>query len=339
MSTDSSSAAKANEAYLIPPEVPPLADVNCLHVEFCSFCNTSGLGGTCPLCPSQTAQLSKRVLDKELFFRLIDDLSDSVDMIKVVGHGEPTVNPHTWEMIAYAQAHGVNVFLGTNGTTLHGKNIDKFVSSDLWFLEITLDGMDEEAHHFTRPGVPFKRIMDTLEALHDLKQKGAVSTEIQVSTLASRANEDQLEDIKTFAEGMGFRHRTQLLSFGHNMLGDRQALIRKYAPTRRELFRKSEKRVFLDDYSELCISFCPFGKMAFVQGDGVVVKCCYGFEESIVLGKLDAETSFADIWFSEAHKAILRRMHAAELDFCNKSFCGRVYRKKSDGSLVLQQEA
>ena len=88
----------------------PLATPISAHIDVCSLCNFR-----CSFCFQADTKGMKEVglkrgfMDKELFFKIVDDMKefpDTIKKIKIGNHGEPTMHPDLPEMVKYARESG-----------------------------------------------------------------------------------------------------------------------------------------------------------------------------------------------------------------------------------------
>jgi len=159
---------------VIPLETPFI-----LYVDPSSACNLN-----CSFCPCGGAhkelwtpekQKSIGIMDMDLFKKIVDDCNGFMDKIKVLRlykEGEPLVNPHFAEMVAYAKES--NRFIGidttTNGTLLNPKLNREIIKAGLTRIHISVEGLSSrEYEDICGKKIDFDEFRANLKDLYDHK--------------------------------------------------------------------------------------------------------------------------------------------------------------------------
>lgn len=132
--------------------VLPLRTPFVLFIDPSDACNFK-----CNFCPTGDSSLMKKVgrplkqLDINLYKKIIDDLAEFEDKIKVIRlykDGEPLLNKHFPEMVRYAKQSGAceRVDTTTNASLLTEDLAIKIVESGLDRINISIEGMNEQQY-------------------------------------------------------------------------------------------------------------------------------------------------------------------------------------------------
>lgn len=136
-------------------EVIPLEVPYSIQIDICSACNMR-----CEFCVHsdqkavRDANIHWGMMSLELYKHIIDDIKISwvgkakIKKLKLFQIGEPLLNPHVCEMVAYAKKADVadNIEITTNATLLNKELNLKLVDAGLDILNISLNGIDEKQY-------------------------------------------------------------------------------------------------------------------------------------------------------------------------------------------------
>ncbi len=134
-------------------------------IEPTTYCNFS-----CPHCPSAHARGSHEMaappahLSAADFVRILDALP-AVYRIKLVGLGEPLLNPDFFAMVRAASRRHVRVMTTTNGSVLDAERRHHLLHCGLHGVNISIDAADPATHARLRPGSDLERIAANVAAL------------------------------------------------------------------------------------------------------------------------------------------------------------------------------
>ena len=148
------------ELPVVNPALPARADIE--PTTYCNFrcphCPTVGARGTTGEAPAR-AHLSRAG-----FTRVLDQLP-AVYRVKLVGLGEPLLNPEFFEMVRAARRRRVRVLTTTNGSLLDPERRGELLACGLTTLNISVDAADPETHTRLRPGSDLEQIAEGTAAL------------------------------------------------------------------------------------------------------------------------------------------------------------------------------
>lgn len=279
-------------------EVIPLETPMVLFVDPASACNFQ-----CTFCPTgdrpliEGTERYQGVMKLDLFKKVIDDLAGFEGRIKVLRmykDGEPFLNKHLAEMVAYAKASGRVPYIDTttNGSLLEPERVAKVIEAGLDRINISVDGMTNEQYlKFTKYEFDFDRFVQQVRWLYE--NKG--DCEIVVKIPGELISEAQREEF--------------LQTFGDHC--DR-IFIENFAPcwpnfdVEDRTGIKITKGIYEQPIGET--DTCPYIFYAMsVNADGLVSSCFLDWGRRLIVGDARKD-SLKEIWRSEAFHA-LRLQH------------------------------
>ena len=149
--------------------VIPLETPYVLQLAVASICNFK-----CGYCPCSTPHLLKKhnvqkgVMDFSLFRKIIDDLNDfpqPIKILRLVKEGEPLLNRRFADMVRYAKSKQpyVKVDTTTNATLLTPELSLDIIDAGLDKIFISLQGMNAEAYkRISGVRVDFDRLLENV---------------------------------------------------------------------------------------------------------------------------------------------------------------------------------
>ncbi len=185
-------------------EVVPLETPFVLQVDPSSLCNLR-----CRFCPTGSQDLIRKtgryqgILDYNLFKKIIDDLEEFPDPIKVLRlykEGEPLINPHFSDMIKYAKDSKkvLRVDTATNGVLLNPKLSRQIIDAGIDRINISVNGVSsEQIYKFSNVKVDFERYVDNIYDLYENRGK----CEIYIKSIKQNLSSDeQVKFFNTFGD-------------------------------------------------------------------------------------------------------------------------------------------
>ncbi len=247
-----------------------------LEVEIASKCQMR-----CPMCwTTFMKDHFKGIMKLDLYKKIIDEAaSKGVFSIKLSWRGEPLLNPNLIEMINYAKLKGIkNVAFLTNAELLTDKLTDKLLQTNLDWLSISADGVDEVYNKIRFPA----KFEETLSKVENLKKKrdsmGKSIPLIRVQSIASAIKKNP----ERFNES--WKDRVDKI----NVIADQ---IRDFEVDHNKL-----------EFDKYFICPKPFQRLA-IAHTGKVHQCIADYEGKNILGDINKET-IEDVWNGEKNKAL-----------------------------------
>ena len=305
-------------------EPPPLPTH--LQLEVTSACNLA-----CAMCLVSYRPAINRAqgaMPMELFRRLVDG-TPGLTRLTLQGLGEPLLQPHLLEMVAYAKARGIAVGFNSNAMLLTRERADRLVALGLDWLHVSLDGATAETYEGIRSRADFGRVARNLRGLQEAKRAaGATKPTIQVVFVAMRRNLHELPDLVRLVSGWGVDEvHVQGLShdFADTDPAGAYAGIRQFA--RAESLERVDPDLVADVFARARDEADRVGvhlrlpahqpaparrepgqpgcswpwDAAYVTSSGVVQPCCMVMgDDRVSMGNL-AEADLAEIWRGGAY--------------------------------------
>lgn len=250
-----------------------------VYVEPSGFCNLK-----CKFCVQKTdgKTLKKDLMSKELFLKMIDDISEfpqKIKLLRVCGNGEPLMNKNIIEMLKYAKKKNVaeKFEMITNGILLNDFLIEK-LPKFLNRLVISIEGLSPEDYWQTsRAKINFQKLIDNVENLYSKKGKCSIHIKIHNKAVSSESQKKKFLEI--------FEDKCD------------QIYIENLVP----MWPQLETDYFIDEFRwgggkvVKRLVCAQIFKGIQVQADGQVVPCCVDWKRVNILGDIN-KNSLLEIW-------------------------------------------
>lgn len=191
-------------------EALPLRTPYVIHIDPSDTCNFR-----CKFCPSGNAELMKKTkgrghgpMDLATFRRIIDELAEFEDPIRVIRlykEGEPLVNPHLAEMVAYAKASPrvLKVDTTTNASLLTHERSLALIEAGLDRLNISVEGMNAEQYlDFSGHAMDFEAFTEQIRFFYDHRQQCQVNIKINGDILTPEQEQAFYDTFGDIADGI-----------------------------------------------------------------------------------------------------------------------------------------
>ncbi|ABA88373.1 radical SAM domain iron-sulfur cluster-binding oxidoreductase [Syntrophotalea carbinolica DSM 2380] len=270
-------------------EAIPLETPFVLFVDPSNICNFR-----CKFCPNGDKKLIRETgrwqgtMDPELFHKLVDDLGEFDSPLKVLRlykEGEPFLNKHLADMVAYAKKRGVarSVDTTTNGSLLNLETIKPVLDAGIDRINISVDGLsDAQFLEFTGTRVDFDTYVNNIRRIYEIKG----DCEIYIKIVGDYLSVEEKERFfKTFGD-----------------IADK-IFIENIAPcwpdfdVKDRLDLSISKGIYDQPISE--VSTCPYIFYSLsVNSDGTVSLCFLDWARKLIVGDIRTE-SLKSIWTGE----------------------------------------
>jgi len=305
-------------------------------IEPTTFCNFR-----CPHCPTVARPAAgsgapQRVhLTLADFDRILDQLP-TVYRIKLVGLGEPLLNPEFFDMVRAARRRRMRALTTTNGSLLDADRRRELLSCGLQHLNVSVDAADPETHSRLRPGSDLEKIAEGVSAL--MRERGRRKLPVvRVWHVIQRESTPEIPALVQRCIGWGVDGllcTAKLTNFGsasmEELIGERRAVaedLRRVVPEARRLaegahfqFRCPEAPPPPRMPSDGRPCRWPWSR-TLITARGQVVPCPYSSgPEGLLLGDLLAG-DFASAW----NGAAMQRLREAIKSNRNPAFCRACY--------------
>jgi radical SAM protein with 4Fe4S-binding SPASM domain len=247
-----------------------------LEVEVASKCQMR-----CPMCwTTYLDDKMKGLMKFELYKKIIDEASgNNVFSIKLSWRGEPLLNPKLIEMINYAKEKKIkSVAFLTNAELLTENMSDKILQTDLDWVSISADGVDEIYDKIRFPA-KFQETLKKVEYLKKTRDRLKKNKPlIRVQSIASA--------VKNNAEK--FYKSWEPITDKINIIADQ---IRDYTTETEKL-----------EFDKYFICPKPFQRLA-IAHTGLVHQCIADYGGKNILGDINKQT-IMEVWNGEPNKKL-----------------------------------
>lgn len=119
-----------------------------IEIEMTNDCNLK-----CKHCHRNAMKRPVGHMELEVFRKLVDEISQyPISFLRIVGLGEPSLNPHFRQMLQYASRKGIKIEIATNGELFERFSGSEILSWDIDIIGISIDGTDKSSYEKTRIG-------------------------------------------------------------------------------------------------------------------------------------------------------------------------------------------
>jgi len=248
-----------------------------VQIESTNICNAR-----CVFCPRDQMHRRQGVMDEALFRKVADDCAAlGIRHVRLHNYGEPFVDRHLTDKIAYAKQKGIaEVGVISNGSLIDEQVARGVIDAGLDAINISVDASGREVFERTRIGLEYDKVIANIERLVRIRAELGRTHPKLILSFVRQDNSDEerafIDHWRTIADKI---HITDL----HNWAGT----LNRDSDVRYPCYRQ-------------WLTFT-------VLWDGRVSLCCADFDGRVILG--DMRTSnIRDIWESEAYRQV-RREH------------------------------
>ena len=145
-----------------------------LFVEPCISCNLSCYEACCNHENGIHFTRHNRLLDYNVYTKVIDELGPSLFRIDFFNYGESFIHPKAIDMIDYVKSRHPHVYLfcSTNGLLLNTEEkLQRLVASGIDELTFSVDGARQESYEKYRRGGDFKKVHHIMKRLVEVKKE------------------------------------------------------------------------------------------------------------------------------------------------------------------------
>lgn len=273
----------------------------------------------CPCCPTgeRTSKLGGDPLGPEVFERIAANLRlGSICHVDLYRLGEPLLNPHLCDYIAFFSKRGIVTSISVNFSARDYDTafMERLVRSGLSRVVVSVDGTTQDTYAKYRVGGDLERVLNNIRGLAQAKQRLAAETpRIVYKMLLTRHNQHQVEEARRLASELGAEF--YLPHFFHtsgNMGGEwtadgmdsqRQTCVENADPRHRTV--DTECKQLWDTLN--------------VHANGDVFPCCFCADPAHAAGNL-VRDPIGTIWNNDKMRALRRYVTDPEApapDFAN----------------------
>lgn len=248
-----------------------------VQIESTNICNAR-----CVFCPRDQMHRRQGVMDEALFRKVADDCAAlGIRHVRLHNYGEPFVDRHLTDKIAYAKQKGIaEVGVISNGSLIDEQVARGVIEAGLDAINISVDASGREVFERTRVGLEYDKVIANIERLVRIRAELGRTHPKLILSFVRQDNSDEerafIDHWRTIADKI---HITDL----HNWAGT----LNRDSDVRYPCYRQ-------------WLTFT-------VLWDGRVSLCCADFDGRVILGDLRT-SNIRDIWESETYRQV-RREH------------------------------
>ena len=314
-----------------------------LHMEVTTKCNIS-----CIMCgrlfmstDSSSAYRKKEIKYEDMrldVFERIKDILPYINILPLVGWGEPFVNPCFYEMLNKSREFGTGVNFTTNGMNLDNEDFLRaiYVNRNIFSINISFDGATEHTFNSIRRGAQYRKVIDNIVRINDLKEKYALKLpKLYFSFVAMKRNIEELCPLIDLAAKLNISaiNVTYLTVHGKTIMNESLFYHKDLANM---VFRKAKQKAhemgicltlpeyFNDENKEKIEKnksglLCDYPwRFAMIKVNGDVMPCC-AYEEPF--GNVYKE-DFTKIWNNKKFQSLRKALKCGNIPAFCKS-CNR----------------
>jgi len=303
-------------------------------LEPTTFCNFR-----CPHCPTAEDQAAARAHLSAADFRAILDQLPAVYRLKLVGLGEPLLNPEFFDLAREARRRRLRVLTTTNGSLLDAERRRDLLASGLNHVNLSIDAANPETHARLRPGSDLARIGENIAAL--LRERGRrKQPQIRVWHVLQHESVPELPDLVSLCAGWGVDGllcTAKLTNFGSASLEEIVGTRRAVAEDLQRVLPEARRRAQAANLEFRCPDAPPPPRTPadrkpcrwpwsriFISAAGEVRPCPYAAgPEGLTLGTLLGPEAkpFTEIWNGEPMQTLREQIRTRH----NPAFCRACY--------------
>ena len=264
-------------------QVVPLSTPYVVVIEPSGYCNLK-----CVFCPINDEKysnaLKKSFMDKEIFLKIINDLkqfTERIKIIRLIGNGEPLLNSNIIEMVKIIKDSNVAemVEITTNGTLLNENISLGLIDAGLDILKISVEALTKiEFKKIAKYEIDIEKYRKNIEFFYNNKKQCQVY--IKINNLAIKNKEEE----KVFFNYYGdYADNIFIENISPVWPEFDDGLKIEYESTR---FGETVKKRNVCSHIFKSIMICA---------DGEILPCCADWQRKLLLGNIKND-SILDIW-------------------------------------------
>lgn len=271
----------------------------------------------CVHCLSDSGNPGKDELSTSGCKKLIDELTFLKVFQVNIGGGEPFMREDFVDLLDYSHKMGLVTCVSTNGTVIDKSIAARLASMSMLYLQVSLDGVDEETNDSIRGKGTYKKVLNAMDALSES------GTRFSINTVLTRTNFEQLENLRALAG----EYDAELRVSRFRPSGRGKASKADLGPTadqleyfaewldRHDLVRTGDSFFCLtsDHRRQKGLDMCGAAKMTCCVSPGGNVYPCAFLQEAPFLSGNVRDKSFKDIW---DYSPVLNRFRNINVKSC-----------------------
>lgn len=273
------------------PSFPPR-----VLLELTSQCNLD-----CVMCPRNVLERIITAMPIHIAKKCIDELDrEGIQALWLYNIGESLLHPNIIEILNYCgtKKNLGSIWISTNGQRLTQEQAQALISSNITFINFSLNSMKAENYNKIAPKGNFEELIKNLNTLiEEKKRQGKIGTSpwIRLQMIEQTQVLDELDDfLNTYGTQCEMLSINKLEAFSQNVSQNIN-----YAQSRERLEKKHCKRLERGD--------------AFIFADGELSICDTDFNHKMSIGNV-YQATIKEIWKSEKYKQLKNLNETGELN-------------------------
>ncbi len=272
--------------------VIPLRTPFIINIDPSDACNFQ-----CKFCPTGDRELMKKtpgrnhgIMDYDLYKKIIGDIcqfEDKVKVIRLYKDGEPLLNPHFSDMVAYAKQSGCcdRVDTTTNAALLTPELSLKIIEAGLDRINISVEGVNEEQYlDFSRYKIDFAKFVDNIRFFYEHRKQCEMIVKINGDILNEQQKQEFLDIFGDISDGIFIES------------------IMECWPTyeMEKVTANKERGIYGQQIKEVLV--CPYVFYSFpINSDGTYSLCFLDWSRKLLMGNA-RDTTAKELWNSREMK-------------------------------------
>ena len=280
--------------------VIPLATPFIINIDPCDTCNFQ-----CKFCPTGDRELMRRTagrghgaMDFNLYKKIIDDLADFDDKVRVIRlykDGEPLINPHFVDMVRYAKesGHCDRVDTTTNASLLTPELTRQLEGAGLDRINISIEGVNAAQYaEFSHYKLDYDALVRNIGYFYEHRGGCEMIVKINGDILTEEQKQQFLDTFGDITDGIFI-----------------ESIMDCWPTFEQKKVKVNQKRgIYGQDIREVLT--CPYVFYSFpINSDGTASLCFLDWRRQLVIGDVKKQ-SLREIWESremrEYQKMFLR---------------------------------
>lgn len=271
---------------------------NRILLEITSICNMN-----CRMCPRHNLKRPSIDMDKDLCFKVIDELDEhGVEGIWLFHLGEPIMHKNWKEIVEYAgKKNNIEyTWFSTNGVAFDEDAIDFILDSNITFLNFSLHGTNKKTFGFVSPEELYDKVRKNFDLLLKKKKENGKGPIMHIQMIDQEGTHSNIDEfLETFYDSgeIVSINTLEYANLPNNQYGRNRTRPEKV---------KTCTRISRGD--------------CFIVSNGDIQPCDAAYNSEILLGNVKKDSVY-NIWNSDIRKHILslnNEGRMCEIEHCSK---------------------
>lgn len=204
----------------------------------------------CPMCPVSFApeSRSKRLLDWDLFERVVDEIGPYLFFVDFFNWGEPLLNKQLPRMLEKLKSYGIEVRVSSNLSLKTSDEMIQAIVRHVDWLTASIDGFTKETYETYRRRGDFGLAMSNMVRIAQAKRALKSKLVIDWQFLVFAFNEHEIDDARRFAKEIGASLRpaapyVRTDIYAHWLSTIDEYVMGRYKPVREQLDREAAAKI------------------------------------------------------------------------------------------------